>query len=110
MKRPIYLRILGVLLILAAVPAAWFAFTAVERIQALESDIESHEAQVNMRMTREQADQVIVPARQELDEKIIQRNVLIPAAALALAVGVGLTLLPSSRKKPVKAGAAPGPD
>jgi hypothetical protein len=108
MNVPIYLRILGVLLILAAVPAAWFAFTAMERIQPLENDIDSLEAQVNMRMTREQADQAMAGPRQELGEKVLQRNILIPVAGVALAVGVGLVLLPSSRKKPVTQDAAPG--
>jgi hypothetical protein len=106
----ILLRIVGVLLILAALPAAWLGFEAMDTL-GLENDISAREAEIGKRITKERGEEQIAGYRRQIAEKNVQRNIWLPVAAGALVVGVGLALLPSSGKRKVPvAEPAPGQD
>ncbi len=108
---PTFLRVIGVLLIIAALPLAWFGFEASEGTKGLQNDIDAREAEIGKRISKAKGEQQIAGYREEIDLKNRRRNVFFALAGGALVVGVVLALMPSSgKRKPVINDVAPGQD
>jgi hypothetical protein len=96
------LRVAGVLIVLGGVAAAWFGIGANDDIPGLEGNINTTRSEMaGKRRPREKGEVEIAKFEREIWWKKTERNVLLGVATVALIVGFGLMLLPSSRKRKV---------
>jgi hypothetical protein len=99
------LRIAGVLIAVGGVAAAWMGLERVEDIRKLDSEIyvQLSQGAFGGPRNKEKADKKIEETKEKIETTTTQRNIWLGAAAVALIVGLGMALLPSSRKRKVRA-------
>jgi hypothetical protein len=95
----VLLRVVGCLLIVAALAAAWYASGEQEGIQGQLATINSREGERGRRISAEKADQEISEAQATIESMRLRMYVGYLAAAASLAVGVFLVTLPSRGKR-----------
>lgn len=93
------LRLIGLLIVADALFIAYRGFEAFEHIQAQEAEIYTREAHIEHdKLSKEEGDKRLAGPRAQLEERKTFRNIQFSVAIGALIVGLGLILLPSSRK------------
>lgn len=94
------IRILGLLLILGALPAAWFGFEALDDIRAHRVEIDKLRNEMAAhRFPKEAGEKAVVASQQRIAD---QKRAIFPwfgTAVGGLVLGGCLVLLPSSRKR-----------
>ena len=93
-------RVIGLVFILGALPAAWFGFEALDDIRAhrmeifqLKSEMAAH------RFPKERGEKAVAASQQRIEEQQRAAYPWFGTAVGGLVLGGGLALLPSSRKR-----------
>jgi hypothetical protein len=97
----ILLPIIGLLIVVGAVAAAWKGFEKVDDVRRLEQSIyvqRSQNAYGRSEEAKESGEKKIVEFEQGIETKKTERNIWFGVAAAALVAGLGIALVPSSRK------------
>jgi hypothetical protein len=105
----VLLRVVGCLLIVAAVAATWYASGEQEGIQRQFASIDTSEGQRNRRISAEKADEQIAEAQTMIESLSLRMYVGYGAAAASLVVGVLLVALPSRRERKAPVAEPPSP-
>ncbi|HEY7312795.1 MAG TPA: hypothetical protein VH643_25755 [Gemmataceae bacterium] len=98
------IRGVGLLLILGALPAAWFGFEALDDIRAHRVEIDKLKSEMAAhRFPKEQGEKGVAASQQRIADQKRAIYLWFGAAVGALVLGGGLVLFPSSRKpkKPI---------
>jgi hypothetical protein len=109
----IVLRVIGVLFVVGALLAAWFGFEAHEDMQKWNSESIKQQSENNSPRRRPDGEQKLAEDLEQIEKKKVERNIWLGAATGALVVGLGMVLLPSSRKRKAPRAepvSAPAPD
>jgi hypothetical protein len=106
------LRVGGVLIVVGGLAAAWFGIGANDDISGLEGNINTTKSEIaGKRRPLEKGESEIANFEREIWWKKTERNGLLGVATVALIVGFGLILLPSSPKRKVSSVAVvPNPE
>jgi hypothetical protein len=105
----VLLRVVGCLLIGAALAAAWYASGEQEDIQRQHASIDTSEGQRGRRISAEKADEQIAEAQAAIESLNLRMYLGYGAAAGSLVVGVLLVALPSRGKRKAPAAEPPPP-
>jgi len=107
----VLLRVVGVLVVLGGVAAAWMGAERVRDAERLDMNIYAERSQIAMPGTPEARVQAgrqnMAGWEQEIQSKKVESYVWFGAAVVALVAGVLMVLLPSTGKRKVAAGRAP---
>ncbi len=94
------IRVVGVFLVLDALPAAWFGFAAQDDIHANEVEIEKlTNGMAAHRLPRDTSEKDLAASQQQVEKQKVATYLWFTAAVVALVVGGSMVLLPSSRKR-----------
>ena len=107
----ILLPIVGLLIVVGAVAAAWKGFEKVDDVRRLEQSIyvqRSQNARGGPGTSTEAGEEKIAEFEREAEAKKTERNIWFGVGAAAMVVGLGIALVPSSRKRRVSV-AEPSP-
>jgi hypothetical protein len=105
----VLLRVVGCLLILAAVAAAWFASGQQDSMRGQLATIEARQAERGKTLPVERADKEIAAAEAANELMKTRMYFWYGAAAVFLIVGVVLVLLPSGGRRKAPAAEPPPP-
>ncbi len=105
----VLLRVVGCVLIAAALAAAWYASGKQEGMQGQVATIGARQGERGKRISAAKADELIAEAEAKLESMQMQMYIAYGAAAALLVVGVLLVALPSGAKRKAPAVAAEPP-
>jgi hypothetical protein len=97
----ILLRIVGLLVVVGAVAAVWYGFEKADQARGLEQSIYAQRS-LNVRRSGEAKEaglKKITEFEQGIEAKKTERTIWFGVAAVAFFAGLGLAMLPSSRKR-----------
>jgi hypothetical protein len=105
----VLLRVVGCLLIVAALAAAWYAAGEQEGMQGQRATISAREGERGKTISVEKANQQIADAEATIESLRLRMYLWYGAAAALLVVGVLLVALPSRGKRKAPAAEPPPP-
>src|SRR5258708_32489208 len=103
----ILLPIVGLLIVVGAVAAAWKGFEKVDDVRRLEQSIyvqRSQNAYGRTEEAKEAGEEKIAEFEQGIETKKTERNIWFGVGAAAPDAGIGIALMPSSRQRETSLG------